>query len=279
MRDFFSGKWPVILLSAILLCLVMSIFAALGGGHVSPISNFINILTTPIEKAVSGISNGIDSVGEHWFNYDRVVEENENLRRELSETKQKLRDAEVAEKENLQLRTALGMKERNRDFVFESAEIIGRSTENWTSTVTIDKGSLSGIAVNNCVITDAGMVGYVSEVGTTWATVTTVIDTGMEASAIVSRTREVASAEGDFELMQNGCLKLSYLESDTLAIKGDAVEISGLGGLFPKGIVLGIIEEIKNETHGISKYAVVRPAADLKKVSSVLVVKSFTITE
>jgi len=246
---------------------------------VSPVSNFINILTTPIQKAVSGISGGFSSIHDHWFNYDEVVAENEELQKELTETRQKLRDAEKAEKENLQLRAALGMKERGREFVFESAEIIARSTENWTTTFTIDKGTLSGVALDNCVVTDQGMVGFVSEVGTTWATVTAVTDTTMEASAIVSRTREVASAEGDFELMKQGCLKLSYLERDTKVIKGDTIEISGLGGLFPKGIILGTVEEVKNETHGISKYAIVRPAVDLTRVNHVLVIKAFTITE
>ncbi len=279
MRDFLSRRWIVILLAAILLCLVMSIFATLGGGRVSPISNFINILTTPIQKVISGVSGGIQSVHDHWFEYDTLVEENENLKKELYTTQQKLRDAQKAEQENIQFRAALGMKERSRDFVFESAEIIAKSTENWTSTFTIDKGTLSGIALDNCVITDAGMVGFVSEVGTTWATVTAITDTTMEASAIVSRTREVASAEGDFELMKQGLLKLSYLERDSKIIKGDTIEISGMGGLFPKGIILGTVEEVKNETHGISKYAIIRPAVDLSKVNQVLVIKSFTITE
>lgn len=279
MKDFFSRRWLIILLAAILLCLVMSIFAALGGGRVSPISNFINILTTPIQKVISGVSGGVKSVHDHWFEYDELVGENEKLRQELFQTQQKLRDAQKAEQENIQFRAALGMKERGRDFVFESAEIIAKSTENWTTTFTIDKGTLSGIALDNCVITDAGMVGFVSEVGTTWATVTAVTDTTMEASAIVSRTREVASAEGDFDLMKKGLLKLSYLERDSKVIKGDTVEISGMGGLFPKGIILGTVEEIKNETHGISKYAIIRPAVDLSKVNHVLVIKSFTITE
>lgn len=279
MKDFFSRRWLIILLAAILLCLVMSIFAALGGGRVSPISNFINILTTPIQKVISGVSGGVKSVHDHWFEYDELVGENEKLRQELFQTQQKLRDAQKAEQENIQFRAALGMKERGRDFVFESAEIIAKSTENWTTTFTIDKGTLSGIALDNCVITDAGMVGFISEVGTTWATVTAVTDTTMEASAIVSRTREVASAEGDFDLMKKGLLKLSYLERDSKVIKGDTVEISGMGGLFPKGIILGTVEEIKNETHGISKYAIIRPAVDLSKVNHVLVIKSFTITE
>ena len=279
MKDFFSRRWLTILLVALLICLVMSIFGALSGGRISPLTNIVNILTTPIQKVVDSIGESVSSVYDHWTGYDKLLAENAELKNKLSETQRSLRDAEKADKENVQLRAALGMLGRGREFTFESAEIIAKSTENWTVSFTIDKGSLSGIAVDNCVITDAGMVGFISEVGTTWATVTAVTDTTMEASAIISRTREVASAEGDFELMKQGFLKLSYLERDTKVIKGDTVEISGLGGLFPKGIILGTVEEVKGETHGISKYAVVRPAVDLSHVNHVLVIKSFSITE
>lgn len=279
MRDFFSKRWLTVLLAAILLFLVMSIFGALSGGKVSPVSNLVSILTTPIQSAVTGIKNGVGNAYNHIFEYDKLKQENDELKKQLYQTQQQLRDAQKADKENTQLRAALGMKERGRDFTFESAEIIARSTENWTNTFTIDKGSLSGVEIDNCVVTDQGMVGFVSEVGTTWATVTAITDTSMEASAIVSRTREVASAEGDFELMKQGLLKISYLERDTQVIKGDTVEISGLGGLFPKGIILGTVEEVKAESHGISKYAVVRPAVDLSRVNHVLVIKAFTITE
>ena len=171
------------------------------------------------------------------------------------------------------------MKQRDQSLTFESAEVIARGNDNMTATFTLDKGSLSGIAVDQCVITVDGMVGYISEVGTNWSIVTTVIDTGMEASAIASRTRDVASAEGNFELMKQGKFKLSYLEKDAQLVRGDTVETSGFGGLFPKGIILGRVEEVKSESHGITKYAVLTPAVDLSHVNHVLVIKSFTAVE
>jgi rod shape-determining protein MreC len=79
--------------------------------------------------------------------------------------------------------------------------------------------------------------------------------------------------------MKHGLFKLTYLTKETQLLKGDTVETSGMGGLFPKGIVLGYVEEVKTESHGISKYAIVSPAVNLEKVNHVLVIKSFTITE
>ena len=257
----------------------MAIFSSLSGGKISPISNIINILTTPIQRMVSGIASGIDEFTQKLSDYNELEAENEDLRAKLADIDKKLRSAENAAKENVQLRAALGMKERNETLVFESAEVIARGNDNVSATFTINKGSLSGIAVNNCVVTVDGMVGYISEVGTTWAIVTSIIDTNMQASAIVSRTRDVASAEGDFELMEQGKLKLSYLEKDTQLVRGDTVETSGFGDLFPKGIIIGRVEDVKTETHGITKYAILEPTVNLSKVNHVLVIKSFDVIE
>ena len=279
MKEFFSRSWLIIVLIAVLLSLIMGICSALSAGQVSPLSNIINVLATPIQNAASTISGGFHDFFEKISDFNRMAEENEELLKKLAETEKELRDAKKATLENEQLRAALDMKQRDASLVFESAEIVARGDNNISSTFMLDKGSLSGIAVNNCVVTADGMVGYISEVGINWSVVTTVIDTGMEASAIVSRTRDVASAEGDYELMRDGKFKLSYLEKDAQLVRGDTVETSGFGGLFPKGILIGRVEEVKSESHGITKYAVLAPCVDLSDIDHVLVIKSFEIIE
>lgn len=279
MKDFLSRRWLVILLVAVLLSLIMGILSALSGGRISPISSFVNILTAPLQQGITSISNSIKSGSDYLFRFNELSEENKQLREENAELKRKIRDAENNLKENVQLRAALGMKERDKSFDVESAEVIARSGDNWSIAFTINKGSLAGIRPDNCVVTSEGMVGYISEVGPTWATVTAITDTTMEASAIVTRTRDIACAEGDFELMKHGYFKLTYLSREAQLLKYDTVETSGMGGLFPKGIVLGYVEDVKTEPHGISKYAVVSPAVNLEKVNHVLIIKSFTITE
>lgn len=279
MKDFFSRNWLVVVLIAILLSLVMAICSALSGGRISPVSQLVNILASPLQNLTSSISGGIGGFFEKLSDYDELMAENEELRGRIADSEQKARQWQNAALENVQLRAALEMKTRDTSLVFESAEVVGRGDSNLGYTFTLDKGSLSGIAVNNCVVTADGMVGYVSEVGVNWSTVTTIIDTGMEASAIVSRTREVASAEGDYELMHDGKFKLSYVNKDSQIVRGDTVETSGFGGLFPKGIVLGRVEEVKSEAHGITKYAILSPVVDLSNINHVLVIKEFKVTE
>ncbi|MEG2570265.1 MAG: rod shape-determining protein MreC, partial [Clostridia bacterium] len=166
MKGFFSKRWLIVALVAVLLCLTMGILGTLSGGRVSPISNFINIIITPVQKAFAFVGDGIGNTVAHFSDYDRLTSENEDLRSKLAEKDKELRAAEKATKENEQLRAALDMKKRGQNFDVESSEIIARGNDNLSTTFTLDKGSLSGIAVDNCVITVDGMVGYVSEVGT-----------------------------------------------------------------------------------------------------------------
>jgi len=278
-RDVFEKKWVAILLASIFLCLVMVIWSALSPSHASPVTNLVNILMTPIQDGVSWVTNGAKSVVEHYTKYEELEAENQELRKELADTRGALRDADQAVLENEQLRAALGMKAKNRSYEMESAEIIARSNDTWSRSFTIDKGTLSGVQIDNCVVTVDGLVGYVSEVGTNWAMVTTIVDTSSQLSAIASRTREVATAEGSFELMGQNALKLTYLDKETKIVQGDMVETSGYGGIFPKGLVIGSVGEVKLETHGASKYAIVTPAVDLQKITRVLIIKSFEITE
>ncbi len=279
MKSFFSRKTVAIFLTAILISLILAILSVISGGRVSPVGSLINMISKPIQSISSAVSDFFGEHSDREAYYNNLKSENERLRNELAAALSAVRENEAMGKENVQLRAALGLRERDSSLVFEAAEVVARNSDNWSRTFTINKGSSSGININNCVVTAEGMVGYVSEVGITWATVTSITDTEMQASAIASRTRELASVEGSFELMGQGLFRLSYLPRDTKLLEGDVIETSGFGELFPKGIVLGSVVAVKSEDHGISKYAVVKPAVNPEKVNHVLVVKSFSITE
>jgi len=279
MNGFFSKKTVVTILIAVLIALTLAILSAVSGGRISPIGSLINIIARPIQSVSESASEYFENRADRIFRYEEMEKENEELKRLVASLREEVRNRDAMEKENSALRAALGMKEKDSSMVFEPCEIVAKNADNWSRSFTINKGSSSGIAVDNCVVSTEGMVGFVSEVGSTWATVTAITDTTMEAAAIASRTRDVASAEGDFELMSEGKFRLSYLSRDTQILEGDIIETSGVGGLFPKGIALGRVVEVKTESHGISKYAIVEPLCDLDRVNHVLVIKSFTATE
>ena len=115
----------------------------------------------------------------------------------------------------------------------------------------------------------------VAEVGPNFAEVTTVIDPAISIGARVSQSQEIVVAEGSSSLTYEKKLRLSYLDNDTESEVRDVVETSGYGDIYPKGIVIGYIDEIKDESHGLSKYAVITPAVDFSKLQKVYVIKDF----
>ena len=178
------------------------------------------------------------------------------------------------------LRELLDLQAKRRDFVFESAKVTARSSTNWDSTLTIGKGSSAGLEVNDCVITETGtLVGVVSEVGLNWSKVSTLINTDIEIGGQVTRTYSAGILEGDFTLMSQGKLKLSYLPDGAQLVAGDEVVTSGKGDVFPSGLVVGTVEAVFTDPSGMNRYAVVEPDVDLDSLVEVFVIKSFDIVE
>lgn len=280
MREFFHSKFFIFLAFALVICLVLlTVTTVFSNGQVSVFDNLLGVLITPIQRGISSVSGFFGNIYARIAAFDELQEENLRLHAQLSEMDKSLRDAQVALDDNVRLRELLGLKQKNRSYEFEMAEIIAFNSGNWGVTFTIDRGSVSGVELSNAVITETGFVGYVSEVGLNFSKVTTLLDPSTQLGAIISRSREIAVAEGNFQLMNYGVLRLSFLKKEADIIVGDTVETSGLGGVYPKGLVIGTVEQILPEESGMSNYAVLRPAVELSRVKKVFVVKHFEITE
>ncbi len=279
MKNLFSFRVVAAFIVIILICLGLMVYSG-ATGQSNPVSDGIGVVMAPLQKGVTKVANVISQGRAYFEGYDALEEENAELKKKVSELEQKERDADIALEENDRLRSLLGIQERNRSFKLQTAEVIARSPGEWATTISLDKGSNQGIAVNDLVITEEGnMVGYVSNVAPTYCDVTTVIDTNMQAGALVTRTREAAIAEGDYTLMSEGNLRLSYLEPDSDVVIGDTVETSGRGGVFPKGIMIGTIERVVPEDNGISNYAVIKPFVNVEKITNVAIITDFEVNE
>ena len=202
------------------------------------------------------------------------------LEKKVAELEGELREGQEAIQENARLRELLGLRSKRQDLTFESAKVTARSASNWQSTLTLSKGEEAGLQPGNCVITSTGvLVGVVSEVGSHTATVSTVIDTSMEMGGIITRTNSAGVLEGDFALMKEGRLKLSYLPDGAQLVAGDEVLTSGKGDVYPSGLVVGQVEGVFSDASGMNRYAVVAPEVALDTLVEVFVIKDFDIVE
>ena len=259
------------------LCVLSALYSGITGNP-SPVTRVVRFVTTPVQRAASGIGGFFGKGLSYFTDFDALQAENEELRRQLREMEQTVRDAELALEENARLRQQAGQPERQRDLTTVEAEVIARNPGDWATTLTLDKGSNHGVEMGDLVTTVDGMAGYVSELYANTCEITTVIDVEMQCGALITRTRETAIAEGDYDLMAEGNLRLSYLTEDASVVIGDTVETSGRGGVFPKGVMIGTVENVLPEDNGISYYAVLRPFVDVDTVSSVSIVTDYTDT-
>ncbi len=248
-------------------------------GNPSPVTKLAGSVTAPVQKLFSGIGGFVGRGFSYFTDFDDLKAENEALKKQVRDMEQTVRDAQLAIEENNRLHQQLGQPKRVRDFTTITAEVIARNPGDWATTLTLDRGTSHGVAEGNVVITEDGMVGYVNSVASNYCEVVTVVDLEMQCGALITRTRESAIAEGNYDLMSENLLRLSYLKEGADVVKGDTVETSGRGGVFPKGVMIGTVEEVLHEENGISYYAEIKPFVDVDTVTSVSIVTAFTDTE
>ena len=279
MKNFLKqhGLWVLFAAAVVAVALaLLSFFSSTS----SPLANLAGIVTSPFRAGYTFIAGWVTDKQAYYEDYKSLQQENKDLKNQIADMESQVRQAQSDSEENVRLRQLLNLREQRRDFSLESAYVIEHSSSNWTSSLTLNKGTDCGIAVKDCVITESNyLVGVVSEVGLNWCTVLTVVDTDTSLGARVFRTGDIGVAEGDFSLMGEGRLKLGYLPTQANLLNGDLIVTSGLGGYYPSGLVIGSVDEVKMDDSGTTQYAVLSPKVSFDSLSEVFIIKSFDIVD
>lgn len=279
MKRFFSkfGLWLLGALAVItvVLCIISGISS--GTGFLRDLGG---IIASPFRSAGSAVAGWVQRVGQHFDDLQALQEENEALRQENAKLQDQLRHAEADHTQNETLRRALGLRQQHRDFVLELGRVTDRSANNWTSTLTLNRGTAHGVAIGNCAVDAYGnLAGVVTDAGLNWCTVTTVLDTSSQIGASVFRTGDIAVTRGELGLMNKNRLKLEYLSRDAELLSGDLIVTSGLGGYYPAGLPIGSVVELGTGETGVDQYAVLAPKCDLSRLTEVFLITDFDILE
>lgn len=275
MGDFFKSTRFKILALALAFVLAFTLRAAYSGTAIPMLGQLAAWMVTPLQRVSASLSYAAGDAATALFSGHRLAVENEALKSENAQLRSMLVEYERTKSENEQLREYLQIRDENPDFDFEPAMVVGRDTASRFYSFTIDRGSNDGVSVNDPVITEEGLVGIVSEVGFTYSKVLTILDVAVQVGAMDSATREIGVTSGELPLAEEGLLLLSYLPRESQAQPGDLIVTTGIGGLFPRDLVIGAIRELRPDSKGLSLSAVIEPPADLRAVRDVLVIKSF----
>ena len=260
--------------------LLIALNTAARNGRTGFLQNMTGVLEAPVKKVLSSAVNGMNTIYGHIFEYDSLLAENESLRSQLADAQRSAREGIEASEENERLRKLLDLRDQHNDYVMESSKIVLWSSSNWSSSFTISKGASSGIELGDPVITEYGVVvGQITELGTTWATVTTLIDVDMSIGAFVGESGTSGMVVGEYSLMKKNQAKLTYLADGAQIFVGDDVLTSGSGGAFPAGLVIGKLSAVKTESGGQLEYGVVDPGVNFSQLVQVFIIKDFTVVE
>lgn len=249
--------WEISLL--LLPLLVILIFPQVGSWAKREATDVLRFPLKTFSK-LSSLSKGV-------LQYRRILRENRELREKTESLNNQIISLREASLENERLRGLLSFKQQ---FPYASiaAEVIGRDASSWMGFIIIDRGSRHGIKLNMPVISTSGLVGRVYEVGQRTARVLLITHPDSRVTAILQRSRE----EGVIAGTVSGNCRMLYLSKSCDVNIQDTVISSGLGGIYPKGSLIGKVVELKEERGGLGRYAEVEPATNFYRLEEVLII-------
>lgn len=275
MRFFIRSQKFKILTAILAIVIVLAVITGVVGGLMSPASGVASAVISPFQKLMTSVTNGVGDVFTAFTNNRELMDENDALKDEIAGLNEKLTEYENAMAENEFYKDYLEIKEQNPDFQFQSAMVISRDSTDAYGTFTIDKGSMHGISAHDPVITAQGLVGYIEEVSLTSCKVITILNPNLSAGGYDSRTSDAGILSGDAQYAEKGLSRLYNLSRSSSVTIGDFIVTSG-GGIFPRGLIIGKVSDIKQETLDTTITASVTPAAELDNLRNVMVITYFS---
>lgn len=255
--------------------IVVSVATAVLSSVSSPISSLIGSLTTPVQGFFSEISAKIDRFNGSLASNRDLIDENEKLREENARLTEKLTGYEQSELENKYYEQFLGIKDSNPDMLFQSANVSARDNTDPYCGFTVDVGLLDGVALHDPVITPLGLVGYISEVAPTYSKVTTILSPKLKAGGRDSRTADDGVISGRADLASENKCYFYNLQRDCAVSIGDTVVTAG-GSIFPAGLIVGKVADIRQQSKDTSLYAVIEPYDRFDELKKVMIITYYS---
>ena len=274
MRNLFTGKIAIILVLAVILALVLSIFG--GIMNKNPLDLAVQGALAPLRAAATALTTTAEKYYGYMFRYEALAAENEVLKKQIAEMEDTARQAESVSRENQRLRKGMELMETHEDYKLVDAYIIGWSSSDWENTLTINRGTNSGIQRNMCAVTENGeVVGLVTDVGINYAEVTTILDSTLEISGTIASSGYNGMVRGGYIDGHETLLQMNYLPSAAIIRNKEQVVTSG-STVYPRGLIMGNVVDAGFEETGIAKYALLDPAAEINSLEQIFIITEYT---
>ncbi len=275
MKHFFSTRVRVVLIVAVLLAVALAVVSNLTGLSLPEMA--VKGILTPIRTGASQLTDQAQRLYNYMFGYEALVAENEALKEEIARLEKDARNADALMRENDNLRAIAELKQVHEDYKLVDCYIISRTSQEWSSSFTVNRGSSSGLSEGMCVITANGeVVGLVSEVGLNYAEVKTVLDSSLEIGATIASSGYNGMVQGGYATGLAGLLRMDYLPSNSVIRNNDQVVTTG-SMVYPRNLIIGYVVDADFDDTGVAKYALLEPAANVAALEQVFVVTEYDV--
>ena len=242
-----------------------------------PLQNLSLTIAAPMENGLRDVADPISDFFRGIFNRGDLVRENERLREELERLQTETAATEDAQRRLQELEEALGVKENRPDDVFVVADVIAQDPSGFKRALAIDRGSKDGLDEGMVVLSKSGsLVGVVSLVYEEFAWLRLISDPNNAVNiAVLTGGEEGAEARGVAVGDLRSRLSLEMLPTEAQIQEGDLVITSGLGGNYPRTLLLGSVTSVEEKPQALAKRATMEPSADLSSLDTVLIITNF----
>jgi len=273
-KKLFTSKVKTLLIVAVALAIITTVVVAVSGGTTFS-ENVVGTVLQPLRSGVAAIDRQALRFYNYIFSYESLQAENEALKAQIAAMDEDVRAAQELQRENQRYEQLLEIKEAHEDYQFEPAYLIAWDSSSWRSSFTIGKGSNHGLEIGMAAISENHqMIGLITDVGTNWATITTILDNGLEISASIASSGYTGVVQGTFESEDTQMLRMNYLSTDAQLKNGDQVVTTG-STLYPKGLMLGKITNVSLDETGVAKFAGLKASCDLDDLEQVFIITGF----
>ena len=275
MRHLFSTRLRVILIVALILTAGLAIVGNAAGQSLPDV--LVNGFMAPFRAGATALTKQAEQFYGYIFRYEALAAENEALKAQIADMQDEARQADSYQRENQRLRILLNLATTREDFKLVDAYIIGRDSTDWSSELTINKGTDAGIYPDMCAITANGeVVGLVVEAGPNYAVIKTILDSSLEISGTIASTGHNGMVQGGYTSGRKDLLRMDYLPSSSIIRNKDQVVTSG-STVYPRNLIMGYVVDAGFDETGVAKYAILEPATDIAALEQIFVITQYKV--
>ena len=255
-----------------ILCVTAIAITALGNFKPQLLQTVVGYIVSPFQTGATRAANWTRSRVDYFANMSAFQSENEALRAENAALRDENTRLALAMEENTEYAKLYELDQKYADFPKTGAEIIGKDPSDWVDAYTINKGASGGLAPYMAVLSDGGLFGVITECGATVSTIMSILDDRSSVSAMCVRTGDQGFVKGDREMMNDLLCKMAYIDINARLMVGDEIVTSSMSSVYPPGITIGTVTEIADDPNGLTKTAIIAPAATFRRLEKVLII-------